>query len=571
MSFVQTSYQEIRKWTADWSLMLGLLVSVAFVALGVVWPLLRMLGLGFSAEGLPLFVELMLKPSFQRIALNTIVMCVLVAICGTALAFLFAYVQVWTDAPFKRFLHLMALIPIISPPFAIAVAIISLFGRSGLITYRLLGVRYDIYGLDGLVLVLTLSFFPTVYLSLLGMMRALDPSLDEAAINLGANRRHVFRTITLPILLPGIVGALLLLFVEAISDLANPLVLGGNYTVLASRIYIAIIGEYDLVSGAVLSVILLVPALSMFLVQRYSLRRKSFVTVTGKPGGKPRRITHPLAKWTLFGLAMFFALLILLIYATVAVGAFTRLFGFDNTFTLDNFRFVLFGYGSQAIITTILLAGLATPIAALVGALIAYLVTRKSFVGRELLDFVSLLGIAVPGTVLGIGYVLAYNLPVSIGGLTVLPKLVGGAGLLGGAAAIVLAFAVRSMPASVRNSASALQQIDPTLEEASRNLGANNLLTFRRVTLPLIRPAVLSGMIFAFARSMTSLSTIIFLTTARTKIMVAQIFNEVDAGRFGNAFAYVVVLIGVVLAAMGVLYLIVGSTTGAERDLELGG
>ncbi|HRF48369.1 MAG TPA: iron ABC transporter permease [Anaerolineales bacterium] len=561
----------VRQWLGDWTLSGGLVLAVIFLALGIVWPLLRMLALSLSPEGLAEFAVVLGRGTFQRIAINTLVMGAAVATLGTGLAFLFAFVQVWVNVPFKRLLHWIALLPIISPPFAVALAVISLFGRSGLITYRLFGLRYDIYGLDGLTLVLSLSFFPAAYIGLLGMMRALNPALDEAAINLGASRWHVFRTVTVPILVPGILGSFLLLFVEAMADLGNPLALGGDFTVLASRIYIAIIGEYDMIAGAVLSVNLLVPTLALFLAQNYIVNRKSYVTVTGKPAGTPRLISSPFARWSLFAAVASVAALIVLIYGTVLVGAFTRLFGIDYSFTLDNFKFVLFGYGSQAMVTTVILAGIAMPIAALIGTLVAYLVTRKQFPGRNALDFASMLGLAVPGTVLGIGYVLAYNQPIEVAGITLLPKLAGGAGLLGGAAVIVLSFAARSMPASVRNGTATLQQIDPVLEEASLNLGADNGTTFRRITLPLIRPAVLSGMIYAFARSMTSLSSIIFLTTPYTKIMVAQIFTEADAGRFGNAFAYCVILIAIVLVAIALLYRVIGSTTGAEREASLGG
>ncbi|HIC88532.1 MAG TPA: iron ABC transporter permease, partial [Anaerolineae bacterium] len=487
---------------------------------------------------LPLFLKYFTHPVYQRIMVNTVIMGLAVAAAGTALGFVLAFVQVRVDVPFKGFMHLMALLPIVSPPFAVATAAITLFGRSGIISYKLLGFRYDIYGLDGLVFVLALSFFPVAYLNLVGMMRALDPALDEAAINLGAGKWHIFRTVTLPMLIPGIASSFLLLFVEAIADLANPLVLGGDFTVLASRIYIAIIGEYDVIAGAVLSVILLIPSLTVFILQRYWVSRKSVVSVTGKPSGRFLLITERLPRWILFAVAFFFSLLVLLIYGTVFVGAFTRILGINNELTLDNFRFVFFGYGSEAMTDTVFLSAIATPVAGLLGMLIAFLVVRKQFTGRSALDFASMLGIAVPGTVLGIGYILAFNSPVMLGRIILFPKLTGGAALLGGALSIVIVYVVRSMPAGVRAGVAALQQIDPAIEEASISLGADSAATFRKITLPLIRPALLAGLIYSFARSMTSLSAIIFLTTPETKIMTHQILNEVDAGRFGNAFAY---------------------------------
>ncbi|HOG47538.1 MAG TPA: ABC transporter permease subunit, partial [Anaerolineae bacterium] len=325
---------EFRRIVQDPTLLLGLLVAVLFVAVAVVWPVLRMVGASLTAEATPLFAKLVTKRVYQRIMLNTVILGLGVAALGTALGFLFAFVQVRLDVPCKRFMHLMALVPIVSPPFAVATAAITLFGRSGIISYRLLGLQYNIYGLNGLLFVLSLSFFTVAYLNLAGMLRALDPAIDEAAINLGAGKWHVFRTITLPMLVPGIAGSFLLLFVEAIADLANPLVLGGDFTVLASRIYMAITGEYDVVAGAVLSVILLVPSLAVFVVQRYWVGRRSVVSVTGRPSGRPQRITAPVARWGLFAVTMACSLLILLIYGTVVVGAFTQLLGINNTLTL---------------------------------------------------------------------------------------------------------------------------------------------------------------------------------------------------------------------------------------------
>jgi iron(III) transport system permease protein len=559
--------REYRRIAADWTLLAGLLAAVVFLAVAILWPLVRVLGTGVSAQALPILGRYFTSPVYLRIIVNTIELGVLVGLFGTALGFLFAFVQVRVNVPFKKFMNLMALVPIISPPFAIATSAIVLFGRSGIISYQLLGIRYNIYGINGLALVLVLSLFTVAYMNLAGMMRALDPALDEVATNLGANKWQIFRTVTLPMLIPGIGSSFLLLFVEAIADLSNPLVLGGDFTVLASRVYIAIIGEYDVLAGAVLSVILLVPSLTVFILQRYWASRQSVVSVTGRPSGRSQLITAPLAKWTLFAVTMFFSLLILIIYGTVFVGAFTQLLGIDDRLTLEHFMFVLFGYGSEAMTDTTTLSAIATPIAGLLGMIIAWLVVRKQFTGRAALDFGSMLGLAVPGTVIGIGYVLAFHSPVKIGGVTLLPPLHGGAALAGGAIALILAYVVRSVPASVRAGAASLQQIDPSIEEASISLGADNATTFRKVTLPLIRPALIAGLVFGFARSMTSISAIIFLTTPETKIMTAQILNEVDAGRFGNAFAYCVILILIVLTVIGVLNVFVGTSAGVEREL----
>ncbi len=572
MQGIRNSQQakQLRALLRDPLLLTVLLFLIFFVVVAILLPIFSIVGESFSEEGLPLFQRYVTDPVYQNIVLNTLVMGTLVGAVGTGIGFLFAFVQVKLDVPFKRFMHFVALVPVISPPFALATSAIVLFGRSGSISRGIFGVRYDIYGLDGLVFVMALSFFTITYLNLRGMMEALDPALDEAAINLGASRWRIFRTVTIPMLLPGIASSFLLLFVEAIADLGNPLVLGGNYEVLATRIYVTVIGLYNPTGAAVLSIILLIPSLLVFVVQRYWISRISVVSVTGKPAGTPQTIKNPYVKWGLFAAVMFICLLVVLLYGAILHGAFVTVPGVRWDFTLDHFDFVLNGLGAQAMRDTTVLSGIATPIAAVIGILIAYIVVRKQFLGRDLLDFGAMLGIAVPGTIIGIGYILAFNTPIMIGDVTIIPKLTGGQAAFGGALAIVLVYITRSVPAALRSGVASLSQIDPAIEEASISLGADTARTFRKVTLPLIRPALFSGLVYAFARSMTTISAIIFLTTPQTKIMTQQILNEVENGRYGNAFAYCVILVAIVLVAIGVFYALVGTKTGAERRTKGG-
>ncbi len=544
-------------------------IGAVFVLVAIIWPIISMVGISLSADAIPIFIRYLTPPQGQ-ILINTVILGAVVATVGSLIGFLFAYVQVRVPLPrpLKRFIHVMALLPIVSPPFALALSAIILFGRSGLITRDLLGLQVDIYGLPGLTLVMSLSFFPVAYITLSGLLRALDPALDEAATNLGASRWRTFRTVALPLLLPGLASGFLLLFVEALADLGNPIVLGGNFQVLASRLYLAIIGQYDLLGGAVLGILLLVPSLIVYFVHRYYAERASVVSVTGKPSGRPAELTHRPVALLLTLLALLISFLVLLMYGTIVFGAVTNLVGVDNTLTFKNFEFVLFGYGVEAVTDTVLLAAIATPLAGVLGVVIAFLVIRGRFFGRAALDFGTMLGVAVPGTVFGIGYLVAFNTPVEVAGLSIFPKLAGGAGLLGGAVAIVMVYVVRSAPGGLRSGAAALQQIDPTIEEASVSLGADQATTFRRVVLPLIRPAFLTGLIYSFARSMTAISAVIFLTTPSTRIMTQQILNETNSARFGNAFAYCVILIVIVVTAIGLLYAIIGSSTRADRPTD---
>ena len=533
------------------------IVVVAILVVLVVLPLFTVLVRAVSADGLGVLRSMLTSSVNRQIIVNTVVLGVVVGLTGTVVGFLFAYAQARLQFRGKRILHVIALVPIVSPPFAVATASITLFGRNGMISNQLLGQPWNIYGLNGLWLVLSISFFPVAYMNLLGMLRSLDPAMDEAASSLGASKWHIFRTVTLPMLIPGFASSFLLLFVEAIADLANPLVLGGDYTVLASRAYIAITGEYNVAAGSAYSLVLLLPALTVFLVQRYWVAQRSSVAVTGKPSGQVQLHHGFWGRVPLLAVIGFITALIVTIYGTVIVGGFVQILGINNTPTLAHYRYLLSGIGNDAIIDTTLLALAAMPIAGVLGMLIAWLVVQRLRRGRGLMDFLGMLGLAVPGTVLGIGYAITFNTPQEVGGVQLLPALAGGGAVFGGAIAIVMVFVARSMPAGQRSGVAALQQIDPAIDEASTSLGASGLTTFRRVTLPLIRPAFLAGLTYAFARSMTTVSPIIFITTPHTRIMTSQILAEVDAGRFGNAFAFCTMLIAIVLIVMGALNLLI--------------
>lgn len=535
----------------------AVVLSVGLVGLGTLIPLGMILRTAFGAEARPYYREIVTSMAELTILGNTLVLGSLVALCGTATGLLFAFVQTRLDVPFKRTLHVIALVPIVSPPFAVATATIVLYGRNGIITNDLLGLEYEIYGLDGLVLVLSLSSFPFAYLGLLGMLRALDPALEEAAMNLGAGRWRIFRTVLLPLLAPGLGASALLLFVQAISDLANPLAIGTGYKVLASQAYRAVNGSSDTVLAAVYSVILLVPAFGMFLAYRYWLGGKVRTTVTGRPAGSVHLI-RSWARWPLFGLALLISSVIISLYATMILGGFIKNLGVDHRVTLSYFHEVLFGAGRQAVWDTTVLAAIATPIAGFAGVVIAWLVVRHLRATAAWLDFAGMLGIAMPGIVLGIGYVLAYRGGLTIGPLAV-PELVGNNALFGGALAIVLCYVVSTLPGGLRTAVGGLAQLHPSLEEASTNLGASQGRTFRRITLPLIRPALLTGLCYSFANCMTSVSAIVFLATPETKIITRQTLDAVEVGRYGVAFAYCTVLTVIVLLSFGLIRLILGN------------
>ena len=547
-----------------------LIFVIAIIILLVLLPLANIFKFAMDPGGRVVFTDLPKSLVDQEIVKNTLKLGLTVGTIGTLLGFFLAYTQTRIEFKGKRILHVINLIPIISPPFALATAVIVLFGRSGLITRDLLGLRPTLYGYPGLVIVLTLSFFPVAYMNILGMMKSLDPALDEAGSILGANRWKIFKSITVPLLIPGIAGSFLLLFIESIADLANPLIIGGGYTVLASRAYISINGDYNIPGAAGYSLLLLIPALLVFLIQRFWSQRNSVISVTGKPTGRINPIKSGPIKYLLLTVTWFVSILIAVVYLTVIMGSFASIIGVNNALTLEHFRYVLSGFGGDSVKTTVILALIATPIAGMVGMLIAWLVIRRVKQGSQILDFLGMLGIAVPGTVIGIGYAITYNDAVRIAGYTIIPQLSGGGAILGGAIVIVMVYVIRSSPAGQRSGIASLQQIDPSIDEASASLGASGFRTFRLVTLPLIRGAFLTGLMYAFAHAMTTLSPIIFLVTADTPIMTQKILAEADQGRYGNSFAFCVILIVIVLTVMGLINLAVrGRKTTSYKPLAM--
>jgi iron(III) transport system permease protein len=328
------------------------------------------------------------------------------------------------------------------------------------------------------------------------------------------------------------------------ADFGNPLVLAGAaFPMLAPQAYLEITGSFNLARGATLAIILLIPSLTAFAIQRYYLAKRQYITVTGKPTASTSKIVSEPAKWMLYAFVLAFALFVAAFYAVIFVGAFTKVWGFNYTPTADHFIYV-FDVGFDTVKDTLIVAIVSTPISGIFGMLVAFLVVRRVFPGRTALEFGSILSFAVPGTVVGIGYILAFNSQPIV--------------LTGTLAILVLCFVFRYMPVGIQSGIAVLRQIDPSIEEAAQNLGADGLTTFRKVTLPLIAPAFFSGLVYAFVRAMTAISAAIFLVSANWNLMTVQILNQVGSGRLGVAAAYSVVVILIVLVAIGVISAFVG-------------
>ncbi|MFN3369628.1 MAG: ABC transporter permease, partial [Thermus sp.] len=455
---------------------------------------------------------------FARGALATsLLVAGVVAPMATLLALAFALLEQRSRWRWIRPLFgALAVLPLISPPFVLAFALILAFGRNGFVTAGLLGLDVNfLFGPQGVILAQILAFTPVAYLVLRGSVENLDATLEEAAASLGSDPKRVLATVTWPLLRPGLANAFLLTVIESLSDFGNPLILGGDRNYLATEVFIAFTGRYDPVEASLYGLVLLGLVLGVFWMQYRWLGRVSFITVSGRVG-PGRRLALPQG-WeaALTVLFLLWGLLVLGLYGSVAVGSLVRLWGFDYTFTLKHYAdFMVLGL--PVFLHTLKVSLYAAVPTALLGVLLAYLVYRQNFPGKRALEFSALLSFALPGTVMGVGYVLAFNPE---------PWLLTGTTLL-----LVLALVFRELPVGMRAGLAGLAQIDPSLEEASATLGASPPRTLARLVLPLLFPALVGGLAFAFVRSMTAVSQVIFLVGPGNLLATVLLLGWVEQG-----------------------------------------
>jgi iron(III) transport system permease protein len=503
------------------------------------------------------------------VAWNSLFLAVCVGFLTTVLGLIFALVVTRSGFRYRRAVRALTILPIITPPFVIGLALILMFGLSGSITqffsdlFGLEPTRW-LYGLPGLMIAQVLAYTPIAFLVLIGVVEGVSPSMEEAAQTLRASRWQVFKTVSLPLMRPGLANAFLLGFIESMADFGNPLILGGNFDVLSTEIFFAIVGaQYDQGRAAVLAIVLLGFTLTAFFAQRKWLGKKSYTTVSGKGDSgvhplMPRALAIPV-----LAIAAIWSTFTVTIYGMIVYGSTVKLWGVDNTLTFKHYvtafsvRITEKGWqwtGSawDSFWTTIQIATIAAPLTAAVGLITAYLLTRQSFRGKNAFEFGTMLSFAIPGTVIGVSYILAFNVP---------PIELTGTGAI-----LVISFIFRNMPVGVRAGIASMSQLDKSLDESSLTLGANSWQTFRKIILPLLKPAILAALVYSFVRAMTAISAVIFLVSAKYDMATSYIIGRVENNDYGLAIAYSTTLIFVMLLAVGLLQLLVGRTKIGRRE-----
>ncbi|ESZ11638.1 iron ABC transporter permease [Mesorhizobium sp. L2C085B000] len=502
------------------------------------------------------------------VAWNTVAIAVLVGFFCTALGLALALIALRTKLPAKWLLRGLSIMPIITPPFVIGLALILLFGRAGIVTNLMsvhLGIPRSrwIYGMAGITIAQVLAFTPIAFLVLVGVLQGVSPSMEEASQTLRASRWRTFRTVTWPLIRPGLASAFLISFIESMADFANPLVLGGNFNVLSTDIFFAVVGAaHDQGRAAVLAIVLLMFTLAAFVIQRRWIGSRSYVTVAGKgDGGVPATLPKAL-RIGCYAAVVPWLVLTIVVYGIILGGGFVQSIGRDNTPTLEYFLtafsiekgvngWFFSGSAWPSLLMTIGLALVAMPFTAALGILTAYLLDRQRFAGRTMFEFLAMMSFAIPGTVIGVSYILAFNVP---------PVQLTGTGLI-----IVISFIFRNMPVAIRAGLANLGQIDKSLDEASLTLGARSFATLLRVILPILKPAIVTAMIYSFVRAVTAVSAVIFLASGRFNLATVYIVGRADVGEYGIAIVYSAVMIVVMMVILIGIQLLVGERRLGRR------
>lgn len=511
------------------------LLIILMYALILIYPLIKLLRAAvivngsFSLEGFKSFFG-------QGYYVRSIGNSLLVSICTTAIALVvgvpLAYFYQMYEIRGKSLLQVLVILCSMSAPFIGAYAWIVLMGRSGIFTKLLAaaGIHVgSIYGFKGILLVLSLQLFPLVFLYLCGALKNVDNSLLEAAENMGSKGFKRFFTVVIPLCMPTIIAASLLVFMRAFADFGTPLLIGEGYKTFPVIIYDAYFAETggDHNFGAAVSVIAIIITAAIFLIQRYMNSRHRFTM--NAMHSIERKKAHGLKNVLIHIYCWFVVLLSFMPQVYVIYSSFQKTSGklFVPGYSLDSYRFA-FTHLKKAIPNTFIIGITALGLVVMLAILIAYLVVRRNNAINKAIDTISMIPYIIPGSVIGIALILGFNKK---------PLM-----LTGTAAIMVIALIIRRIPYTIRSSVAVLQQIPMSIEEASISLGASKMKTFFRITVPMMGNGIISGAILSWVTIITELSTAVILYNANTITLTLAVYTYVSRGNYGIAAAYATIL-----------------------------
>lgn len=536
------------------------LILLAMFLLFVIYPIGMLLTKSLFTGGsvdLSYFVKFFTKKYYWSTLVNsfkvTIASTALAVLIGLPMAYLLRSIRI----PFSGLLNILIVISYLSPPFIGAYSWIQLLGRNGFITRILNGVFHvklsGIYGFPGIVLVFSLQSFPLIYMYVSGALKNLDNSLNEAAESLGCNAFQRVTKVIFPLVMPSLLAGMLLVFMRVFSDFGTPMIIGEGYKTFPVMLYTQFMGEVGTNDGfaATMCIIVIVIALMFFFLQKFLGRRFTYSMTALKPM-EMRQATgwRKVASYAVVYLITFVAALPQL---TVIVTSFIGTINgslFTGEFTLDNYRNILEKSSTSAITNTYLFGLEAIVVVVICGILISYLSVRKRSPLTSVLDVLTMFPYIIPGSVLGISFLYAFNGP---------PFLLGGTAII-----IVVSLSIRRMPYTIRSSTAIIGQISPSIEEAAISLGASPVKTFLKVTIPMMLPGVLSGAIMSWITLISELSSSVILYTSRTMTLTVAIYSEVIRSNFGNAAAY-----STILTLTSIISLLIFFKVSGSKDLSV--
>lgn len=504
----------------------------------VLFPLAHILGRSFSTPdgfGLANYAAMLGNERFLRITWNSFAVTLVSAAVAIVMAYAFAYAVQRSTMPLRNLFRMIAVLPLFAPSLVQAQGLVLLFGRNGLIN-RSFGLGIDLYGYWGIVIASVLYVFPYAFLILSAALAVADARIYESAEMLGASKWRAFRTVTLPATRYGLAAAIFVCFTLVITDFGNPMVIGGDYTVLASEVYNQVIGQANFEMGTVIGMVLLIPAAIAAMVEkRVSAKQYALISEHSRPLVPQKDRLRDLA---LLAVAVLISAAILSIVLVVVFASFVHLWPYRMTFSLRHYAFDVQN-GIQPLWNSIYVSVMAAGIGVLAVTAAAYVIEKFPSPAARGLYFLSILPAAVPGMVLGLGYILAFNSPSN-------PVYA----IYGTLVIIAIANVYYYHAHGFLISGTSIKQISGRFDEASATLGGSRRQTFAKVTLPLLFPTLVGIAVFFFMRSMVTLSAVIFLITPNTQVAAVSVLYLQDRGATNQAAAFSVCIIATIMAVL---------------------
>ncbi len=520
---------------------LVLIPLLLFLILPIIIVLLKSFQIGDGYWGIQNYTTTLSESHFWTVVLNSLSVAITVTMISVTLAFVFAYAIQRSQMPGKRYFALLAMFPIFAPSLVQALGLIFLLGRNGVIN-RWLDLDIEIYGFWGIVIADVIYAFPQAFLLLSAAFAVADSRPYEAARMLGANKRQIFFDVTLPGIKFGLISSIFLVFTVTITDFGNAMVIGGDYSVLATEIYNQVSGQMNFNLGSVIAIILLIPVIVAFAIERFADRKQHALVSDNANPLIPRK--NPFFDSIMFVLSSVICGLILLVIGIVIYASFVKLWPYNMSFTLKNYNFSSQG-GYDPLVTSIIVSLLAAAIGVVLVIGSAYVVNKNKGFISNFLNFFSILPAAIPGMVLGLAYIFFFNEP---------------ANPLNFIYGTIFILAINNVyhyhAQGYLTATTSLKQVSTRFDETSACLGASLSTTIRRITLPIIMPAILSIAVFFFMRSMVTLSAVIFLVSPSVNLAAVSVMLLDDAGNTTQAAAYSTLIIVIVLSALIIMNLL---------------